>query len=87
MITIKVGMVDLNGINHFGDKRSGTLMVLIEEEYDKEYLVRWGKVIKGSHITTAFTSLISKDRVYNIKERQVSKFRLWCYRYWDNNFK
>lgn len=83
---IKIGMVDLKGENHFGDNRSGTLMVLIEEEYDNEYLVRWGKVVKGVYITPT-NSVISKDRVYNIKERNISKFKMWCYKYWDNNFK
>lgn len=79
-------MVDLEGSNKYGDKRLGTRMVLIENEYDNEYLVRWGKVVKGVYINTS-TSLILKNRVYNLQQREVSKFRLWCYRYWDNNFK
>ena len=83
---MKIGMVDLKGRNRMDNSmRSGTLMVLIEKEYDNEYLVRWGKVVKGEYINPG-GSLISKDRVYNIKEKEVSKFRLWCYKHWDNNF-
>lgn len=61
-------------------------MVLIEKEYDNEYLVVWGKTVKGYYIHSD-DSLISKDRVYNIQEREISKFKLWCYKYLDNNFK
>ena len=58
---------------------------MIDEEYDHQYLVRWGKIVNGENVYPA-GFLVKKDRIYNIKERKISKFRYLLYKYWDNNF-
>jgi len=80
---MRIGMVDM-----IGDTSTSTRMVLILEEYDTECLVLWGRDIKKSGPLEMYTNdkLICKKRIYNIKVKEISKFRLWCYKYWDNNF-
>ena len=83
MIKIKIGMVDLKS---FTDGEC-TKMIMIDKEYDDHYIVYWGKNVKlkGRNVTPN-GCLVKKERVYNITEREISKFKYWCYRYWDNNF-
>lgn len=82
---MKIGMVDL--VNYGWNSRT-TRKVLILEEYDTQCLVLWGKIVTkiGNNEITKNSDLIEKERIYNIKEKDISKFRLWCYKYWDNNF-
>lgn len=82
---MKIGMVDL--VNYGWNSRT-TRKVLILEEYDTQCLVLWGKIVTkiGNYEITKNSDLIEKERIYNIKEKDISKFRLWCYKYWDNNF-
>lgn len=86
-IKVKIGMVDLgNGSPLYYS--TTTKKVLILEEYDTECLVLWGNTIKKTGVFQIYPNgdLIDTNRIYNIKEREISKFRLWCYKYWNSNF-
>lgn len=84
-IKVKVGMIELGNDGH----HSRTMRkVLILEEYETDYLILYGNIVRqiGDFEISPTSTLVNKRRVFNIKEREISKFRLWLYKYWNNNF-
>jgi len=82
-IKVKIGMVKLNNISL---NSSCIKKVLILEEYNNQCLVLWGKDVLsvGGFDINPNGDLIDTERIFNIKEKEISKFRLWMYKCWNN---
>lgn len=79
-IKVKIGMVRITSQD---DKNSyGVRFCRIIEEFDDSYLVEWGQLISGDYDTIPRTMLVNKTRVYNIREKEVSRFKIWWFKYW-----
>jgi hypothetical protein len=82
-IKVKIGMVDLLKPNTKNVKL--TILALVEKEIENQYFVRWGRYINGDSGVPLF-NIITKDKLYNVQEREYTKFQLWVYKNITNNF-
>lgn len=79
-IKVKTGMYKVK----YGDDIC-IAMVRIVEEFNETYLVKWGRVISSSIYLRPVGELVDKSRIFNVTEKEVSKFKLWCFNYWGSD--
>ena len=78
-VKIKIGMANIYSTP---SNKKCVRSFRVVEEYDEQYLVDWGKCVSGDNLYPN-DNLVSKSKAFNVVEKEISKFKLWCYKHLD----
>jgi hypothetical protein len=81
MPTIKIGLIKFktNTTEYYPDGETHHYVVRILEEFDTSYKIKYGEKVSFTDYripVSTFPKIVKKERVYDIKEKEVSTFKL-----------